>query len=151
MKNMNKSRIFLANARIFSSADGYQVSSEDIQATTQLAQQLAQLKAEKDRISAETGCTKPFLNIGKKKKEYEECLSNSAKKKEDLLRRQEDLLRQQRELADRSRRDEQSEKKMFLFMPQEIGIPVTILASVALIFGAYKGIQYLKNKKQIIN
>lgn len=143
---MNTSRIFVPNTRLFSSADGgYQANSEDIQATTELAMQLAKLKAERDRMSAETGCTKPFLNVGQKKKDYEKCLSESARKKQDLLDRQEEILRQQRELADR--RDSKPEEKKFLGMPQEIGIPVTIIAGIALIFGGYKVFQMIKNKK----
>lgn len=118
----------------FSNAEGNQyVSDEQIQASIKLTEQLAKNRATAKSIEAETGCKKPLINIGKKKKAYEECLANAAAKKQAA-----------QESYTPPPPARTPEKKTFLGMPQDVGIVVTVLGSAAVLFLGYK---YLIAKK----
>ena len=65
---------------VFSNANGGgYVSDEEIKASAALTQQLAQNRARQKELEAQTGCRKPFFNVGKKKKAYEKCLADNKK------------------------------------------------------------------------
>lgn len=150
---MNTSRVNLSNfssaktttiKEVVSNADGAEYA-ELTQAGMTLLQQLADNKAKKTAMASSTGCKKPLINIGKKKKAYQKCLSDNEQKKADIEKRQEELLRLQRELANKPK-----EKEATVFgMRQDIGIPIVVLGSAVLLFLGYKGIQLLLNKQTI--
>jgi hypothetical protein len=117
----------------------------------------------KKEIRGITGCKKPVLNVGKKKKEYEKCLSdyksaqaNKEKELEDAKRKlassssssaaelaaakKELEAKEQELLASKSAVSKTSEKTetegdKFLGMPKAVGITVTVVGALALIVG----------------
>ncbi len=148
---MNTSRTYLSNSQRFLSADGstgYTPSKQEIQESQDLTNQLLAARQKKLALEAETGCKKPLLNIGKKKKKYEQCLADNKKAKDDAAKREQEIIDMQRQAMNKpSVYTPPPPPKTFLFMPQEIGIPVVIIAaSIIAFFGYTKIIQPLINK-----
>ncbi len=133
-------------------ADTY-VNKDTIEATAKLSEALIANKAAKNALQATTGCKKPFLNIGKKKKAYQKCLDDSAaakaKAQQDANRTQLELAKAQVEAAKYQAMSTRSAKTnddapKFLGMPQTIGIVVTVLGVTAIGVGAVLAIKHFK-------
>jgi hypothetical protein len=128
---MDTTKVLLSNK--FSNADGAVDYGKLAESSASLVSQLSANRAA--QTAANGGCKKPLLNIGKKKKEYEDCLAEKKKEKEALAKREAELIQLQREsLISPSRTTE----KKVLGMPKEIGIPVVILGSASILFIGYK-------------
>ncbi len=93
-------------------------------------------------------------------KNYRACLANyksnveaskdaSARAEVQKLEAEEKMAQVQEESSNSGRlfSELEPEEKKFLWMPQKIGIPVTIIGGLLLIYGAFKGVEYIKNKK----
>lgn len=129
----------------FSNAEGgnQYVSQESIDASAKLTQSIIANQQAKKAMEAATGCKKPLINISKKKKAYEQCLSDSSAKKaaaEAELRKTEMMLAQARiEEAKANKRQasiDSSEKK-FLGMNQTTAVVVGVLGLGLLAIGGY--------------
>lgn len=121
---------------------GYQPSKEEIEASAKLTQALIANRQAKKLLEAQTGCKKPFFNMGKKKDEYEKCLSDSQKKKDEARLAEAEQVRAQLELEKLKQQNIRSSsgvdtEKKFLGMSQTAGIIVSILGVTALAVGGY--------------
>ena len=110
------------------------VSQEEIEAGTKLTEQLIAAKAARDAADSASGCTKPFFNVGKKKKEYEACLE---KNKADKRAATEAL---KKALADSVVKKDVPKKKAFISTPA--GIVVTILGTIVIGTGIYLAVKH---------
>lgn len=120
---------------------GYQPSKEEIEASAKLTQALIANRQAKKLLEAQTGCKKPFLNFGKKKDEYEKCLADSQRRKDEAREAEAEQVRAQLELErlkqQNARGSSDFTEKKFLGMPQTTGIIVTILGITGLAVGGY--------------
>lgn len=131
-------KLDVANVNLLEDYSNYTASKEEIEASAKLTQALIANQAAKKAREAETGCKKPFLNIGKKKKAYEACLSDSSAKKAEAIAEENktalELAKAKVEAAKYGRvaEDDLDSEKTFLGMPQTTGIVVTLIGLTAL-------------------
>lgn len=128
-----KTQLDLANKNTtFSNAGGNQyVTDEEIQASAKLTQQLAANRAAAKQRELETGCHKPFLNVGKKKKAYLKCLQDAAERQ---AKANQPVIVE----SPRSSTPPPATEPKFLGMPQTAGIAVVVVGIGVLGFLGYK-------------
>lgn len=68
------------------------------QQSAALAAQIAEAKQKRDALMAQTGCKKPLIMAGQKKKDYLKCLENYKAKIEAAKQADRDLIRMQLEM-----------------------------------------------------
>lgn len=68
------------------------------QQTAALAAQIAEAKRKRDALMSQTGCNKPVIMLGQKKKDYLKCLENYKAKVEAAKQADRDLIRMQLEM-----------------------------------------------------
>jgi len=117
-------------------------SPQQAQATlaelNKLRDQIAKKKAERDAILAQTGCKKPIINVGKKKKEYEDCIRKSIDAKARAEQAERDLRRmelelKQKELSGRPKVLAGIENKLVRTIAIGVGVAVLVGASIIII------------------
>jgi len=117
-------------------------SPQQAQATlaelNKLRDQIAKKKAERDTILAQTGCKKPIINVGKKKKEYEDCIRKSIDAKARAEQAERDLRRmelelKQKELSGRPKVLAGIENKLVRTIAIGVGVAVLVGASIIII------------------
>lgn len=66
--------------------------------SAKLAAQIAEAKAKRDALMSQTGCKKPFIMAGQKKKDYLKCLENYKAKVAAAQEADREILRMQLEM-----------------------------------------------------
>jgi len=103
-----------------------------------LREQIAKKKAERDAILAQTGCKKPIINVGKKKREYEDCIRKSIAAKARAEQAERDLRRMELELRQKELEKGPKvlagiENKMVRNIAIGVGVAVLVGASIIII------------------
>jgi hypothetical protein len=132
----------LANNEDFSNAGGYTPSEGEIAASAAITQQLLANKSAKDAAESQTGCHKPFLMIGKKKRSYEKCMDDNKARKQKLEDERNALIRQQNELL-KAKAMMPTVRKKFFQTP--VGVATAVIGSLALVsLGILSYVKFIK-------